>query len=59
MQTINVQAEFFANNFGLYINSQRKNQYRTRSLLLLCLLLANQKIEITITFLQISRKPKI
>jgi len=24
---ITVQAKYFANNFGLYINSQRKNQY--------------------------------
>jgi len=32
---INVQADFFDNNFGLYSNSQRENQYRTSSLLLL------------------------
>jgi len=29
MPTINVQAKFCVNNFGLYINSQRKNQYLT------------------------------
>jgi len=39
--------------------ASEKNQYRTRSLLLLCLLLVKQKIKITVTFLQISRKPQL
>jgi len=53
MPNINVQANYlFANNFSFTLIAGKKNQYCS-------LLHVKQKIEIAVTFYQISHKPQL